>query len=106
MKYYGKIGFAVTEEVKPGVWQEQIVEKDYYGDVEKMTKRYENSQNLNDNININNVFSILSDPFANDNFQNMRYISWMGTNWKITGIEVQFPRFVLTVGGVYNGKQT
>jgi hypothetical protein len=27
----------------------------------------------------------------------------MGANWKITNVEVEFPRIILTLGGVYNG---
>ena len=31
-KFYGVIGYAVTEETKPGVWAEKIIERMYYGD--------------------------------------------------------------------------
>lgn len=36
----------------------------------------------------------------------MRYIEFMGAKWKITNIEVQYPRLILTVGGVYNESTT
>lgn len=29
-KFYGVIGYAVTEETKPGVWAEKIIERMYY----------------------------------------------------------------------------
>ena len=32
-KWFGKIGYAVTAETEPGIWEEQIVERDYYGDI-------------------------------------------------------------------------
>jgi hypothetical protein len=32
----------------------------------------------------------------------MLYVEFMGTKWKITNVEVQYPRLILSVGGVYN----
>lgn len=102
-KFYGKIGYAETVETAPGVWQEQITERDYFGDLIRNTRTAQSSNQLNDNINISNEISILADPFANQNFHLMRYVEYMGAKWKITNVEVQYPRLILTVGGVYNG---
>ena len=38
-KFYGKIGYAITGETKPGVWTDQIVEKDVIGDF--LTNRWD-----------------------------------------------------------------
>ena len=103
-KFYGCIGFAVTEETRPGVWEEEIQEKNYFGDVVRNTKRYQTGEGLNDDINIANEISIVADPFANENFSTMRYIEFMGTKWKINSVEVQYPRLILSIGGVYNGE--
>ena len=102
-KYYGTIGYAVTEETRPGVWEEKITERTYYGDVLRNVKRSENSENLNDNINISNSLSILADPFAYQNFHAIRYATFMGTKWKVSSVEVQYPRLILTIGGEYVG---
>ncbi len=101
-KFYGAIGYAVTEETKPGVWEEQIVERMYFGDLVQNRRRIQSSGTLNDNINIANEISIMADPFANENFHAMRYVDFMGAKWKISDVEVKYPRLVLTVGGVYN----
>lgn len=105
-KFYGAIGYAVTEETKPGVWEEKITERMYYGDLSRNTRRLQSTEHLNDDINITNEISIVADPFANENFHSMRYAEFMGAKWKITNVEVQYPRLILTVGGVYNGEQT
>lgn len=105
-KFYGAIGYAVTEETKPGVWMEKITERMYYGDLTRNTRKLQSTDQLNDNINVANEISIIADPFANENFHSMKYVEFMGAKWKITNIEVQYPRLILTVGGVYNGKQT
>lgn len=105
-KFYGPIGYARFEETSPGAWNEIITERNVIGDVIKMNRRLENTNNINDNVNIRNTFSIIADAYAYENFSNMRYIKWMGVLWKITDVEVQRPRLILTVGGLYNGNQT
>ena len=101
-KYYGKIGFAKTIEQSPGVWVENINEKSYYGDWTRNMKRYQKSESTNDDIRISNVLSIIADPYANQNFQKIRYVVYMGTKWKVESAELQFSRLTLTLGGLYN----
>ena len=102
-KFYGPIGYSETIESAPGVWTENVTERNYYGDVIKNTRRLQAGENLNDDLQINNIISIVADPFAYQNFYTMRYVIWMGIPWKITNVEVQRPRLILTIGGVYNG---
>lgn len=102
-KFYGVIGYAVTEETEPGIYEELIVEKEHFGDVVRNTRRLSNAAKVNDDITISNQISIVADPFANNNFHSMRYVSFMGSKWKVTEVEVQYPRLILTLGGVYNG---
>ena len=101
-KFFGKIGYAVSVEMNPGVWGEQITEREYFGDLIRNTRRLQASDKLNDDINISNEISIVADPFAYQNFHSMRYVEFMGAKWKISNVEVQYPRLILTVGGVYN----
>lgn len=101
-KFFGKVGYIQTVESEPGYWEEQTIERDYYGDITRNISRYQQDNKINDNITINNILSIVADPYANENFQHMRYVKWMDTKWKITNIEVQYPRLILTLGGVYN----
>ena len=101
-KYFGTIGYAETVETAPGVWQEQITERQYFGDVLRNSSRMREGENLNDNLTIDNRLSIVADPFAYAKFHTMRYVKWMGALWKITSVEVQRPRLILTIGGVYN----
>ena len=101
-KFYGKIGYASTVETKPGVYEEQIVERSYYGDWIRNTRRLQSADQVNDDINISNEISIVADPYATNNFHTMRYAVFMGTKWKISNVEVSYPRLILTLGGVYN----
>lgn len=102
-KFFGKIGYGVTEETRPGVWNEVFTEREYFGDVLKLNSRTQTTDQVNDDITIQNQISILADPFAYSHFHEMKYIEFMGTRWKVTNVEVKYPRLVLTTGGVYNG---
>ena len=101
-KFCGIIGYAITRETEPGIYVEEIVENEYYGDVIRNTRRLREVAKVNDDINISNQISIVADPFANNNFHAMRYIMFMGAKWKIIEVEVQYPRLILSIGGLYN----
>lgn len=105
-KFYGKIGFEESVESVPGVWEETITERNYYGEVVRNTRKLVASNHLNDDISINNEISIIADPYAKDHFHSMRYVEFLGTTWEVTSVEVQYPRLILSLGGVYNAKQT
>lgn len=104
-KFYGKIGFFETKDNGNGIWKQEIIERYYYGDLMRNNSQNQTSDKINDDININNSISIIADPYANENFQHIRYVEFMDAKWKVTGVEVQFPRLILTVGGVYNEDQ-
>lgn len=101
-KWFGKIGFAETKETSPGVWEEIITVREYYGDVTRNTRRFQSSENLNDNIVVSNDISIVADPYAIQNFHAMRYVEFMGVKWKINNVEVSYPRLILTLGEICN----
>ena len=102
-KWFGKIGYAITGETEPGVWEDTIVTRDYYGDLISDKYRRQSSGNVNDDINLTSVISIIADPFAYENCSHMAYAEIMGARWKITDIDVHPLRLNLTIGGVYNG---
>lgn len=102
-KFFGVIGFNDgTVETRPGVWEQQVVERQYYGDLIRNSRRLQQTDQLNDDINISNEISIVADPYANANFHSIRYVEFMGAKWKVTNVEVQYPRLKLTLGGVWN----
>lgn len=101
-KWYGMIGYGKTVETSPSVFTEKVVERPYYGDIGRDTRRLQTSDKVNDDIVISNQLSIVSDPYACANFHSMRYATYMGTKWKITDVEVQFPRLILSLGSEYN----
>lgn len=105
-KFYGLIGYAETAKTAPGVYEDKIVEYPYYGDLIRNTRQLQSVETLNDDINVSNEISIVADPFARENFHRMRYVTFMGAKWKISKVEVGYPRLILTIGGLYNGSET
>lgn len=103
-KWYGKIGYAEAVEVRPGVWDEQWTERPYYGDLIRNARRLQSADyKTNDDVVVSNTLSIVSDPYAMNHFHSMRYAELYGAKWKIDNVDVQPPRLLLTLGGVYNG---
>lgn len=102
-KFYGEVGYGENIQTKPGVWEDQIVEKLYYGDVIRNTRQLREGENLNNDLSVQNSISIVADAYANNHFFAIRYVRWAGTLWTISDVEVQSPRLILRLGGVYNG---
>lgn len=103
-KFYGKIGFKDTEELEgePGIYTGQV-ERNYYGDLIRTVKNSRSGDKINDDIEIRNELSILADPYLMNHFSDIQYVEFMGVKWKVTGVEIKFPRLILTTGSVYNG---
>lgn len=102
-KFFGMIGFANTEETSPGVWG-GVVERPYYGDVLSRGMNVMSTEQVNKDISITNRISIIADPYAYENFSAMRYVKYMNTAWSINSVDVQYPRLILNIGGLYNGE--
>ena len=105
-KFFGMVGYSELVETPTGsgVWVDTITERPYYGDVQRNTKHSDSGEHLNDELNVDNVISIVADAFALQNFFSIKYIDWMGASWKVLKVDaIQRPRLILTIGGVYNG---
>lgn len=103
-KFFGKIGYSTgTVETSPGVWTDVIIERSYYGDVVRNARKLSEPEKVNFDITVENSLSIVADAYANNNFFAMRYVEWAGTRWIVEKVEVQAPRLILRLGGVYNG---
>ena len=105
-RFSGTIGFLRTEETDPenhpGVYNEVLKEKRYFGDVLSNSRRWDQNGNFNEDLAINNRISVVADTFAKANLGAMRYVRWLGDTWKITNVEIQYPRIIITIGGQYH----
>ena len=102
-KFYGEIGYGEAAEIAPGVYDDVITEKKYYGDVVRNSRKLQEGEKVNNDLSVGNSISIVADAYANEHFFAIRYIRWAGTLWTVSDVEVQSPRLLLRLGGVYNG---
>ena len=102
-KFYGKIGFTLMQETLPDVWEPVETQKDYFGDLTRNQRRWNNGESVNENVEVSNEISILMDDFLQENIGSLKWVEVMGAKWKVNSITIEYPRLVLTLGGVYNG---
>ena len=102
-KFFGDIGFATQVQTSLGIWEDKIIEKQYYGDIFREARRFSGSDEILGSINLSNQISVVADGYITDNVQNLRYVRWLGGLWKVSYVELKFPRLVLEMTGVYNG---
>lgn len=105
-RFHGMLGFAIQTEVRPGVFQERITECECYGRVLNASFMNQQTSETNEDLRVNNRVSITANTYAIENFQFMRYLTYMGVKWRISNVEVQYPELILSIGGVYNARPT
>lgn len=102
-RFYGKVGYGATVETSPGVHEDVITEFSYIGDVVRNSLKFREGESVNNDLSVSNSISIIADAYANEHFFGIRYVVWAGAYWSVSEIEVQSPRLLLRLGGVYNG---
>lgn len=102
-KFYGEIGYGATVEAAEGVWKDVITERKAYGDVLRNSRTLKEGEKVNNDLSVGNSISIIADAYANQNFHAIRYLKWMGSLWIVSNVDVQAPRLILRLGGVYHG---
>ena len=103
-RYFGKVGFVMTVEVEPGVWEPRDTPCEYFGDIISNARRWSaKSDSTNDDLAINNQISIVADNFALENVGAIKWAEYLGQRWKVTNVNVAFPRLELSLGEVYSG---
>ena len=105
MRFFGRIGYGASVETAPGVWEDQITERSYYGDVIRNARNLREGEALNMDLSVQNSISIVADAYANEHFFAIRYVEWAGVLWTVSEVEVQSPRLILRLGEVYNGPE-
>lgn len=104
-KFSGVIGFGggfVENPANSGIFTEEITERPYFGDVVRDALKFREADKINNDLTVSNSISIVADAYANEHIYAMRYIRWQGVLWVVSNVDVQHPRLVIRLGGVYN----
>ena len=108
MKFSGVIGFCKTVEGTgewgKGKWEDEVTEKPYKGDIIRNRRRFQaNSETVHKDTIVSNTISITADDYLYKNFGTIKYVKWMGQYWEVSDIDVDRPRILISLGGIYNG---
>ena len=103
MKFAGNVGYATQVQVRPGVWEDVIMDRFMRGDLLAASKTDTTSDAIHDSITLGNRFSLIADAFATENFMDIVYVEWVGKKWRVTNVDYARPRLTISIGGVWNG---
>lgn len=102
-KFSGIVGFGQQVEVRNGVFELQITERTYFGDVVRNVQDMTEREQVLPDMTVSASISILADAYANENLFALRYIKWAGSLWEVASVTPQRPRLLLRLGGPYHG---
>lgn len=102
-RFHGKVGYGKQIDKGHGVFETEITERTYFGDVVRDYRRSQQGEKVNSDLTTSTSVSIVSDTYANEHFFAIRYVEWAGARWEVTGVDQESPRLILQLGGVYNG---
>lgn len=102
-KYAGKVGFATQTETSPGVWEDVTVERLMKGDVIRANTTISMDGKVNGDVTFNHRVSLVGASLPLMEYYNIKYITLDGYKWEVKSIEIQRPRIIVTLGGMWNG---
>lgn len=106
-KYAGLVGYVTQEEKVPGVWSTVADPKPMRGDIIRASASSQNdgrlsSDKINKDVTLNHRVSLVGDAYAFGNYYNIKWIEIDGAKWEVSSVELQRPRLIVTVGGLWN----
>lgn len=101
-RFYGSIGFAIQQQTAPGVWRASIEEHTYIGNVTRNGYRWDQGDNMNEPIRVDNAISVIADDYLNAHIADIRYVIYQGRKWEVTSVQIQRPRITLQLAGEYH----
>lgn len=105
-KFSGLVGYVTQSETVPGVWTPVEITKPMRGDVIRQSSNSQNGDKVNSDITLSHRVSLVGDAFAFGNYFNISWLELYGMRWSVSSVEIQRPRIIVSLGGVWNGPET
>ena len=103
-KFAGLVGYGVQVETSPGIWENEERTLVMKGDLIRQNVDIRGNDKINGDIALGHRLSLIGDAYAFDNYFNMKWVEIDGRKWTVASIEVQRPRLIVGIGGLYNGQ--
>lgn len=103
-KFTGLVGYVTQEETVPGVWSPVDNSKMMKGDIIRQSLSNKDKDKINGDISLNHRVSLLGDAYAFNSYYAIKWIQIDGRKWEVVSVEIQRPRIVVSVGGLYNAQ--
>jgi hypothetical protein len=96
-RFAGFVGYVTQVESVPGVWSPVENPKYMRGDVIRQS-----STSQNGDISLNHRVSLIGDSYTFNNYYNIKWVEIGSAKWSVTSVEIQRPRVIITLGGLWN----
>ncbi len=103
MRYSGKLGVSEQKEVSPGVWEEEITERDFLGTVTSRSEAVEQGDMILPTYRVTTTVSGLARGLGQMDNSNLRYLTYAGRRWVIQTDQSKYPKLLLYIGEEYHG---
>lgn len=107
-KYAGLVGYVTQRETVPGVWSPVETPRRMRGDIIRQSSSVQNDyksnngNKVNSDISLNHRVSLIGDAYAFSSYFDIKWIEIDGRRWEVTSVEVQRPRIIVSLGGLWN----
>ena len=102
-KFSGRVGYVTQVETVPGVWSPVENDTMMRVDIIRQASNSQNDDKVNSDITLNHRVSLLGDAYSFGNYYSIRWIEIDGHRWEVSSVEIQRPRIIVTLGGIWNG---
>ena len=67
----------------------------------KNYRRDSTGSNSNLDVTLSNQLSVVVDPFLLNSFHEILYVTYNGAKWRVSSVDIQYPKMILDFGGLY-----
>lgn len=104
MRYSGVLAYATEVEVKPGKWEETVIEHELLGEVKQRTEVVMQDNRIIPGSRTNTSLSVWQLGIGPLDNSRIRYVTYNGEKWTVQSIvDESATRMTLYIGEEYNG---
>jgi len=103
VRYSGRLGVVQEVEVKPGIWEDRITEREVLGEMKTLTETHAAEGEIHPRVSSTRSVSVSALGVGQQDHSNIKYITYAGKRWTLSSIVDDHPQLVLYFGEEYHG---